>query len=102
MRVASMSHACYSEERSHVDSVVAEWDDIAAYLPNVNAPGSRIGSYRSVSANGSTLVGFLELSESDVLRNHILGFQSAVNAMLPGLYHWLDPSSWHCTLRSLS
>ena len=34
------------EEQERVRGVLDEWSDLEAYLPRVNAPGSRIGSYR--------------------------------------------------------
>lgn len=99
---ATPSAEVSAEERGGVDGVLAEWSDLTVYLPNVNAPGSRIGSYREASPDGSTLVGFLELGEGNPLRERVLAFERAVDDLLPGRYHWLEAESWHCTLRSLS
>ena len=75
-----------------------ECSDLEAYLPRVNQPGSRISSYREASPQGSTLVAFVGGSE---LRELVAQFRSAVDALLPGRYAWLDDASWHCTVRAL-
>ena len=85
-------------EQAHVRGVLDEWSDLEAYLPRVNAPGSRIGSYRESSPQGSTLVAFVGTSE---LRELVALFRSAVDALLPGRYAWLDDASLHCTVRAL-
>ena len=85
-------------ERARVRGVLDEWSDLETYLPRVNAPGSRIGSYREASQHGSTLVAFVGTSE---LRELVAQFRSAVDALLPGRYAWLDDASLHCTVRAL-
>ena len=85
-------------EQARVRGVLDEWSDLEAYLPRVNAPGSRIGSYRESSPQGSTLVAFIGASE---LRELVALFRSAVDALLPGRYAWLDDTSLHCTVRAL-
>ena len=50
-------------EQARVRGVLDEWSDLETYLPRVNAPGSRIGSYREASPQGSTLVAFVGTSE---------------------------------------
>ena len=87
-----------AEEQARVRGVLDEWSDLEAYLPRVNAPGSRIGSYREASPQGSTLVAFVGNSE---LRELVAPFRSAVDALLPGRYAWLDDASLHCTVRAL-
>ena len=87
--------------------VLDEWSDMQAYLERVNAPGSRIGSYREASPEGSTLVAFLGSgtgaagSPSEV-GTLLSAFRSAVDALLPGRYSWLDDSSLHRTVRALA
>ena len=85
-------------ERERVRGVLDEWSDLETYLPRVNAPGSRIGSYREASPQGSTLVAFIGALE---LRELVAQFRSAVDALLPGRYAWLDDASLHCTVRAL-
>jgi hypothetical protein len=85
-------------EQARVRGVLDEWLDLETYLPRVNAPGSRIGSYREASPQGSTLVAFVGASE---LRELVAQFRSAVDALLPGRYAWLDDASLHCTVRAL-
>ena len=85
-------------ERERVRGVLDEWSDLETYLPRVNAPGSRISSYREASPQGSTLVAFIGTSE---LRELVAQFRSAVDALLPGRYAWLDDASLHCTVRAL-
>ena len=101
--VALGSDVDYAEpsaaERARVRGVLDEWSDLETYLPRVNAPGSRIGSYRESSPQGSTLVAFIGASE---LRELVAQFRSAVDALLPGRYAWLDGASLHCTVRALS
>ena len=86
-------------ERERVRGVLDEWSDLETYLPRVNQPGSRISSYREASPQGSTLVAFIGASE---LREVVAPFRSAVDALLPGRYAWLDDASLHCTVRALS
>ena len=85
-------------EQARVRGVLDEWSDLETYLPRVNAPGSRISSYREASPQGSTLVAFIGTSE---LRELVALFQAAVDALLPGRYAWLDDASLHCTVRAL-
>ena len=85
-------------ERERVRGVLDEWSDLETYLPRVNAPGSRISSYREESPSGVTLVAFVGNSE---LRELVVQFRSAVDALLPGRYAWLDDASLHCTVRAL-
>ena len=85
-------------EQARVRGVLDEWSDLEAYLPRVNQPGSRISSYREASPQGSTLVAFIGASE---LREVVAPFRSAVDALLPGRYAWLDDASLHCTVRAL-
>lgn len=68
-------------EQARVRGVLDEWSDLETYLPRVNAPGSRISSYREASPQGSTLVAFIGASE---LRELVAQFRSAVDALLPG------------------
>ena len=89
-------------ETSRVDGVLSEWDDVEEYLPRVNAPGSRISSYREASPAGATLVSFLRLSEEPgELARLLTAFRQAVEALLPGRYAWLSDESLHCTVRAL-
>ena len=93
------------EELERVRGVLGEWDDLAAYLPKVNAPGSRIGSYRSASPSGSTLVAFLDAPNDAAPRalfKAVRELKAAVDAALPGKYSWLDEASLHCTIRALA
>ena len=53
---------------------------------------------RESSPQGSTLVAFVGGSE---LRELVSPFRSAVDALLPGRYAWLDDASLHCTVRAL-
>ena len=85
-------------ERERVRGVLDEWSDLETYLPRVNVPGSRISSHREASPQGSTLVAFIGTSE---LRELVAQFRSAVDALLPGRYAWLDDASLHCTVRAL-
>ena len=85
-------------ERERVRGVLDEWSDLETYLPRVNAPGSRIGSYRESSPAGRTLVAFVGTFG---LRELVAQFRSAVDALLPGRYAWLDDASLHCTVRAL-
>ena len=87
-----------AEEQSRVRGVLDEWSDLETYLPRVNQPGSRISSYRESSPAGQTLVAFIGASE---LRELVAPFRSAVDALLPGRYAWLDDASLHCTVRAL-
>lgn len=102
---AEALEAATAEERARVSSVLGEWDDLEAYLPRVNAPGSRISSYREASASGQTLAAFLsdaaDAEKTYKLRELLAAFELAVGALLPGAYQWLDPASLHCTVRSL-
>ena len=83
-------------------SVLGEWDDLEAYLPKVNAPGSRAPSYRAASPAGHTCVHFLGLpAAAPELAAELASFREAVDAALPGLYEWLDEASLHVTVRSL-
>ena len=88
-------------ERSRVDRVLAEWSDLKSYLPRVNAPGSRIDSYRLDSPEGCTCVTFLQPFPDQLLLQLRL-FRVALDKAFPHRYVWLDEHSWHCTLRSLS
>ena len=91
------------EELERVRGVLHEWDDLDDYLPKVNAPGSRIGSYRHESPSGSTLVAFLEGGAAPAALFEAVGeLKAAVDAMLPGKYAWLDEASLHCTIRALA
>ena len=87
-----------AEEQARVRGVLDEWSDLETYLPRVNAPGSRISSYRESSPAGQTLVAFVGASE---LREVVALFRAAVDALLPGRYAWLDDESLHCTVRAL-
>ena len=90
-----------AEEKAIVDCVVDEWNqDLAAYLAKVNAPGSRIGSYREQSHQGATCVIFLHPLPGAV-RKQIANFRTAIDKEFPGRYVWLHEESLHCTLRSL-
>ena len=89
------------EELERVRGVLSEWDDVETYLPKVNAPGSRIGSYREASPSGSTLVAFLNAPPPPLLEA-LRAFRAAVDAALPaGRYAWLDEASLHCTVRAI-
>lgn len=54
------------EEIEKVNLVVKEWVNMAEYLTMVNAPGSRMKSYRQSTDGGATCVAFLEGSFSGV------------------------------------
>ncbi|KAK1740367.1 hypothetical protein QTG54_009317 [Skeletonema marinoi] len=88
------------EEQSRVNSVISEWNDVQAYLPKVNAPGSRIESYRQDFC-GRTCVAFIISTMPAPLRDVLSEFRHAVDEEFPGRYGWLDETSLHCTLRSL-
>ena len=88
------------EEQSRVNSVMSEWNDAQTYLPRVNAPGSRIGSYRQ-DTRGNTCGAFIDSAMPSYLRKCLSEFRNAVNDEFSGRYVWLDESSLHCTLRSL-
>ena len=111
--------------------VLAEWDDVGAYLAPANQPGSRASTYRENSPTGRTVVCFLDppgaptvLDSHDgyegspamasarlqriraappptALLERIARFQRAVDELLPGRYVWLAPASLHVTLRSV-
>jgi hypothetical protein len=88
-------------EQERVQGVLREWDDLPAYLPAVNKPGSRIGSYREASPAGATLVAFLADAAPPALHTLLDAFRAGVDELLPGRYVWLEPRSLHCTVRSL-
>jgi hypothetical protein len=88
------------EEQSRVNSVISEWNELQTYLPKVNVPGSRIGSYRQES-RGCTCVAFIDSTMPSHLRACLSEFRDAVDEEFPGRYGWLDETSLHCTLRSL-
>ena len=67
-------------EQARVTSVLSEWDDLDEYLPRVNAPGSRIESYRETSPSGSTNVH--SKASPCVLRHH----SSSVGPGLPSAF----------------
>lgn len=95
-------HSTVSPEQLAIaDGVVGEWRDLSSYLPKVNAPGSRIGSYRSESLNGATCVAFLDTAIPDALKQQLNEFKATVNRKFPGRYQWMEDKSLHCTLRSL-
>ena len=89
-----------AEEQARVAGVLAEWGVLEEYLPKVNAPGSRIRSYREDSPHGITCVSFLQ-PMPEALSGCLAAFRDAVDEALPGRYVWLEESSLHCTLRSL-
>ena len=86
-------------EQERVRGVLSEWDDAAAYLPKVNAPGARLASYREESPSGCTCVCYLP-HHADLLEC-LARFRAAIDEALPGRYGWLDDHSLHCTLRAL-
>ncbi len=100
MKEDSINITPSAEEQSRVNSVISEWNDVQTYLPKVNAPGSRIGSYRQGS-RGYTCVAFIDSSLPQHLRDVLSEFRGAVDEEFPGRYGWLDETSLHCTLRSL-
>lgn len=100
MKEDSVNITPSKEEQSRVNSVISEWNDVQAYLPKVNAPGSRIDSYRQAS-RGFTCVAFIDSSLSQHLRDVLSEFRGVVDEEFPGRYGWLDETSLHCTLRSL-
>ncbi len=100
MHEDSVNSTTSEEEQSRVNNVISEWNDVQAYLPKVNAPGSRTGSYRQGS-HGFTCVAFIDSSLPQHLRDSLSEFRSAVDEEFPGRYGWLDETSLHCTLRSL-
>ena len=79
-----------TEEMNRVDGVVGEWERLEEYLPKVNVPGSRIGSYRE-SKEGSTCVAFLDVP--DKLHSILVDFKMAVDSAFPGRYSWMAESS---------
>jgi len=91
-----------AEERHRVAGVLAEWDDSEAYLPRVNAPGSRASSYRERSPHGSTSVIFWDERAIHLFQHQLSELREAVDAILPGHFQWADRHSLHCTLRALS
>ena len=104
------------EERSRVSGVLAEWDDVDAYLAPANQPGSRASTYRHASPVGRTIVCFLDAAAAPspaappaavpaappttALLSKVATFQAEVDALLPGRYVWLAPASLHVTLRA--
>ena len=88
------------DERSRVNNVISEWNDVQTYLPKVNAHGSHIGSYRQ-NLVGRTCVAFIDSNVPQHLRDCLSEFRAAVDEEFPGRYAWLDQASLHCTLRSL-
>ena len=86
------------EESDRVHGVVSEWENLEEYLPKVNAPGSRIGSYRE-GKDGSTCVAFLDIPND--LRKILTDFKLSVDSAFPGRYAWMEDKSLHLTLRSL-
>ena len=86
-------------EQERVRGVLSEWDDAAAYLPKVNAPGARLASYREESPSGCTCVCYLPHHAG--LLECLARFRTAIDEALPGRYGWLDDHSLHCTLRAL-
>ena len=89
------------EEKQRVKGVVGEWDDEVEYLEKVNAPGSRIRSYREESPSGFTCVSFLDPLPPS-LQKVLSEVQRSVDKRFPGRYSWLEETSLHCTLRSLA
>ena len=96
----SVQEMASPDEKSVVNTVVQEWSDLASYLPKVNSPGSRIGSYKDESSGGATCVAFLDPLPKP-LSQLITTFQEEVDKEFSGRYAWLDSKSFHCTLRSL-
>jgi len=95
---------CSAEERERTQSVVDEWnDDLDSYLSKVNAPGSRIQSYRDAStAGGRTCAVFVDDDAMPSALRRCLGeFRRDVDVAFPGRYSWMGEGSLHCTLRSL-
>ena len=88
------------DELARVEGVLSEWSDLEGYLSKVNAPGSRIATYREDSPQGCTCVGFLQ-PMPEALSAELASFRQAVDAALPGRYTWLESASLHCTLRAL-
>ena len=86
------------EESNRVNGVVSEWENLEEYLLKVNAPGSRIGSYRE-GKDGSTCVAFLDIPND--LRKILTDFKLSVDSAFPGRYAWMEDKSLHLTLRSL-
>ena len=93
------------EELDRVRGIIAEWEDLDAYLPKFNQAGSRAPSYREASPAGATLVAFLHESNGGATHKLMFElldeFREAVDEALPGVYCWLEPESLHCTVRSL-
>jgi len=99
-RQLDLNSSVSSNERKVVDNVVKEWSNLDTYLPKVNAPGSRISSYREASGRGSTCVAFLDPLPNE-LWQCLTEFQKTLNDVFPERYVWLNDSSLHCTLRSI-
>lgn len=98
---ATVSRVVSKESVSIVDGVIGEWQqDPERYLPKVNAPGSRIGSYRT-DAHGCTSIVFLKKAFPDALRQRLDEFRTAINTQFPGRYEWIEETALHCTLRCL-
>jgi len=95
-------HEPAEAERQRVSAVLAEWNDEEKYLKKVNAPGSRISSYRNASPAGSTCVAYWGVDQgAHNLRQWLRGFRTAVDEALPGYYNWMAENSLHCTVRAL-
>ena len=79
-------------EAARVAATLGEWegDLLAQYLDGANRAGSRLSSYREASPPGATLVAFLG---GAWLRGALEGFAGAVEALLPGRFAFLQPSS---------
>lgn len=94
--------AASMEDKAQVDNIVGEWDNLSTYLPKLNAPGSRISSYREKVpvGGGATCVAFLE-AMPELLMSCLDNFKADIEKSFPARYSWLQPHSLHCTLRSL-
>ena len=88
----SLNSTPSEEEKSRVNSVISEWNNEQAYLPKVNAPGSRISSYRQ-DCHGCTCVAFIDSTLPKHIRSLPSEFRDAVDQAFPGRYGWLDETS---------
>lgn len=93
------------EAQGYVRQVLAEADDLKAYLPAVQRPGS-VGRYRRDEGLGSSLVAFVQPPASgDAPESGLLGavtaFRADVEKLLPGLYDFFPEHALHVTVRAI-
>lgn len=83
---------------TQVQEIVAplKGEDLTDYIPDVQRVGHRANHYREPWRETTLMV---DASRLDV--GYIRGFKAAVDACLPGYYHWFPAASRHITVRRL-